>query len=72
MTRSGIPWWYEGWDVWEQYGRLRYETGSVTDHTQLWGSVRPHLHFPKVEVRICDAQPELAEARSLVALTRSS
>jgi carboxylate-amine ligase len=30
--------------------------------------VRPHLAFPTVEIRICDAQPDLAEARSLSAL----
>src|SRR5213076_1359090 len=30
--------------------------------------VRPHLQFPTIETRICDAQPELAESRSLAAL----
>ena len=30
--------------------------------------MRPHLAFPTVEVRICDAQPDLAEAQSLAAL----
>jgi carboxylate-amine ligase len=30
--------------------------------------VRPHLAYPTVEVRICDAQPELGQARSLAAL----
>jgi len=40
----------------------------VTEHTQLWWSVRLHLAYPTVEIRICDAQPELAEARSLAAL----
>jgi carboxylate-amine ligase len=29
--------------------------------------VRPHLAFPTVEVRICDAQPDLGEAQSLAA-----
>ena len=47
------------------------ETGSITEHTQIWWSVRPHLAFPTVEIRICDAQPELAEARSLAALAYS-
>src|SRR5205814_5178018 len=28
---------------------------------------RPHLAFPTIEIRISDAQPELAEARSLAA-----
>ena len=30
--------------------------------------MRPHLAFPTVEIRICDAQPDLGEARSLAAL----
>ncbi len=30
--------------------------------------MRPHLAFPTVEVRICDAQPDLADACSLAAL----
>ena len=29
-----------------------------TEHTQMWWSVRPHLVFPTVEIRICDAQPD--------------
>ena len=60
-----------GWDEWESYVRFLYETGSVTEHTQMWWSVRPHLAFPTVEIRICDAQPDLAEARSLAALSYS-
>jgi glutamate---cysteine ligase / carboxylate-amine ligase len=68
FPRCGIPDWFEGWDDWEAYVRFLYETESVTEHTQIWWSVRPHLAFPTVEIRICDAQPELAEARSLAAL----
>ena len=30
--------------------------------------MRPHLAFPTVEIRICDAQPQLAEAQALAAL----
>ncbi len=71
FPRCGIPDWFEGWDDWERYVRFLYETGSVTEHTQLWWSVRPHLAFPTVEIRICDAQPDLGEARSLSALVYS-
>ena len=71
FPRCGIPDWFQGWDDWEQYVRFLYETGSVNEHTQLWWSVRPHLQFPTIETRICDAQPELAEARSLAALIYS-
>jgi len=68
FPRCGIPDAFAGWDEWETYVRFLYATGSVTEHTQIWWSVRPHLAFPTVEIRICDAQPELAEARALAAL----
>jgi carboxylate-amine ligase len=71
FPRCGIPDWFEGWEDWESYVRFLYETGSITEHTQLWWSVRPHLAFPTVEIRICDAQPELAEAKALAALSYS-
>jgi glutamate---cysteine ligase / carboxylate-amine ligase len=68
FPRCGIPDDYDGWDGFERYVRFLYDTGSIDEHTQLWWSVRPHLAFPTIEIRICDAQPDLAEARSLAAL----
>ena len=68
FPRCGVPDAYGSWAEWERYVRFLYETGSVTEHTQLWWSVRTHLAFPTVEIRICDGQPDLAEAKSLAAL----
>jgi carboxylate-amine ligase len=68
FPRCGIPDAYEGWADFERYVRFLYDTQSIDEHTQLWWSVRPHLAFPTVEVRICDAQPDLADAQSLAAL----
>jgi carboxylate-amine ligase len=68
FPRCGIPDAFESWDEYERFLRFLYGTGSVTEHTQLWWSVRLHLAFPTVEIRICDAQPELMEARALTAL----
>ena len=68
FPRCGIPDAYDGWDGFERYVRFLYETRSIDEHTQLWWSVRPHLAFPTVEIRICDGQPDLGEARSLAAL----
>ena len=68
FPRCGIPDAFAGWTEFEEYVRLLYETRSITEHTQLWWSVRPHLAFPTVEVRICDAQPDLADAQALAAL----
>jgi carboxylate-amine ligase len=71
FPRCGIPDPLDDWAEWESYLRFLYETGSVTEHTQMWWSVRPHLAFPTVEIRICDAQPDVGEARSLAALCYS-
>jgi glutamate---cysteine ligase / carboxylate-amine ligase len=71
FPRCGVPDSYEGWDAYEDYVRFLYDTGSIDEHTQIWWSVRPHLAFPTVEVRICDAQPDLVEAQALAALMYS-
>jgi len=69
FPRCGIPDAYDGWQGFEDYVSFLYRTGSITEHTQLWWSVRPHLAYPTVEIRIADAQPDLAEAQALAALS---
>src|SRR5512133_164770 len=68
FPRCGVPDAYDGWRGFEDYVRFLYASGSITEHTQMWWSVRTHLAFPTVEIRICDAQPDLEESRSLAAL----
>jgi carboxylate-amine ligase len=71
FPRCGVPDAFEDWQEYEDYVRFLYETGSITEHTQLWWSVRPHLAFPTVEIRIADAQPDLADAQGLAAFAAS-
>jgi carboxylate-amine ligase len=68
FPRCGIPDAYAGWQGFEEYVAFLYRTGSITEHTQLWWSVRPHLSFPTVEIRICDGQPDLAESLGVTGL----
>src|SRR5919197_1243420 len=68
FPRCGVPDAYDGWAGFERYVRFLYDTRSIDEHTQMWWSVRPHLAFPTIEIRICDAQPDLGEARALAAL----
>jgi glutamate---cysteine ligase / carboxylate-amine ligase len=68
FPRAGVPDVYAGWAGFEEYVRFLYATGSIDEHTQMWWSVRPHLAFPTIEVRICDAQTDLGQAQSLAAL----
>jgi glutamate---cysteine ligase / carboxylate-amine ligase len=68
FPRCGVPDAFPGgWAEYEEYVRFLYRTGSIDEHTQLWWSVRPHLAFPTVEIRICDGQPELADSQALAA-----
>ncbi|MBI4172047.1 MAG: YbdK family carboxylate-amine ligase [Actinobacteria bacterium] len=71
FPRCGVPDAFSSWREYEEYVRFLYATGSVTEHTQLWWSVRPHFDFPTVEIRICDGQPDLGEAQSLAAFAAS-
>jgi carboxylate-amine ligase len=65
FPRCGVPDPFGSWQEWEDYVRFLYRTGSITEHTQIWWSVRPHLAYPTVEMRICDAQPTVEDAQAL-------
>jgi len=71
FPRCGVPDAFSSWQEYEEYVRFLYATGSIDEHTQLWWSVRPHLAIPTVEIRICDAQPDPADAIALAALATS-
>jgi carboxylate-amine ligase len=71
FPRCGIPDAFDGWDAYERYVRYLYDTASISEHTQIWWSVRPHLAFPTVEIRVSDGQPQLSEAQALAALLYS-
>jgi glutamate---cysteine ligase / carboxylate-amine ligase len=68
FPRCGVPDPFGSWRTYEEYVRFLFDTDSILEHTQIWWSVRPHLAFPTVEIRICDGQPETAESISLAAL----
>jgi carboxylate-amine ligase len=71
FPRCGVPDAYGDWPTFAEYVRLLMETGSIREHTEMWWSVRPHMGFPTVEVRISDAQPLQEDTISLAALTYS-
>jgi glutamate---cysteine ligase / carboxylate-amine ligase len=67
FPRCGVPDAFLSWDDYAQFVHFLWDTRSITENTQLWWSVRPHMTFPTVEIRICDSQPELGEAQALAA-----
>jgi glutamate---cysteine ligase / carboxylate-amine ligase len=71
FPRCGVPDAFGSWAEYEAFVRFLYDTGSITEHTQIWWSVRPHLAFPTIEVRVADGQPDLGEAQGLAAFVAS-
>jgi glutamate---cysteine ligase / carboxylate-amine ligase len=67
FPRCGVPDAFWSWEEYETFVHFLWDTGSITENTQIWWSVRPHMTFPTVEIRVCDGQPDLAEAQSLAA-----
>ncbi len=59
---------YGSWATYRDYLDFLVQTGSIVEDTQVWWSLRPHLAFGTVEVRICDAQSTAAESEALAAL----
>ena len=68
FPRCGIPDAYGSWQAYREYLELLLATGSIEEDTQVWWSVRPHLAFGTVEVRICDAQSDARESDALASL----
>ena len=68
FPRCGVPDAFGGWDAFAQYIEMLVSTSSIVEYTQVWWSIRPHLSFGTVEVRICDAQATAAESDALAAL----
>jgi carboxylate-amine ligase len=68
FPRCGVPDAFGGWDSFRQYIDFLVRTRSIVEYTQVWWSIRPHLTFGTVEVRICDTQATAAEADALSAL----
>jgi carboxylate-amine ligase len=68
FPRCGVPDAYGSWEAFIDYIEMLVKTRSIVEYTQVWWSIRPHLSFGTVEVRICDAQSTAAESDALAAL----
>src|SRR6476646_11047297 len=68
FPRCGIPDAFGSWQAYRDYIDFLIRTESIMEYTQVWWSIRPHLSFGTVEVRICDAQSSAAESEALAAL----
>jgi carboxylate-amine ligase len=65
FPRCGVPDAYGSWAAYRDYLELLIQTNSIVEYTQVWWSVRPHVAFGTVEMRICDAQLTAEESEAL-------
>jgi glutamate---cysteine ligase / carboxylate-amine ligase len=68
FPRCGVPDAFGSWKGFRDYLDFLVRTNSIVEYTQVWWSVRPHLSYGTVEVRICDAQSTMGESEGLAAL----
>jgi carboxylate-amine ligase len=68
FPRCGVPDPFGDWATFADYIDMLVQTRSIVEYTQVWWSIRPHLSFGTVEVRICDAQMTAGESDGLAAL----
>jgi carboxylate-amine ligase len=68
FPRCGIPDAFGSWAAFREYVDFLIRTDSIVEYTQVWWSIRPHLSFGTVEVRICDAQTTAGESEALTGL----
>jgi glutamate---cysteine ligase / carboxylate-amine ligase len=68
FPRCGVPEVFGGWQAYREYIEFLLRTRSIVEFTQVWWSVRPHVAFGTVEVRICDAQASAQESDALASL----
>ncbi|MCW3031508.1 MAG: glutamate--cysteine ligase [Solirubrobacterales bacterium] len=68
FPRCGVPDSFGGWAAYRDYLEFLRRTRSIVEFTQVWWSVRPHLSFGTVELRICDAQATAQESEALASL----
>lgn len=68
FPRCGIPDTFADWEDYDRFVRFLLATESIREHTEIWWTVRPHQSFGTVEIRACDALPDVRESIALAAL----
>ncbi len=68
FPRCGVPDVFADWADYDRYVRFLLATESIREHTEIWWTVRPHQSFGTVEIRACDALPDIGQSIALAAL----
>ena len=72
FPRTGIPDVFANWADYETFVNLLVKTGCIDNGKKIWWDIRPHPHFPTLEVRVCDIPMRLDETMALAALIQAT
>ena len=72
FPRTSIPPEFESWGEYQGFIDLLVKTGSIEDGTKIWWDIRPHVIYPTLEFRICDAATRVDETICLAALVQAT
>ncbi len=71
FPRTGLPDHFESWSEYQAYVDLLVRTGCIDNAKKIWWDIRPHPHFPTLEVRICDLPMRIEESVAIAALCQA-
>lgn len=67
--RSGLPDLMDAADY-THYVDVMMRSGAIPDASYLWWAIRPSMHYPTLELRVCDSCTHVQDAVAIAALYR--
>jgi glutamate---cysteine ligase / carboxylate-amine ligase len=72
FPRTNIPDQFTSYGEYERYVNLLIKTKCIDNAKKIWWDIRPHPHFPTLEVRICDVPLRADETIAIAALIQAT
>ena len=72
FPRTNIPDYFQSYAEYENFVNLLVKTNCIDNAKRIWWDLRPHPHFPTLEVRICDVPMRAEETLALAALIQAT
>jgi len=71
FPRTNLPYEFASWSEYENYVNFLIKTNCIDNAKKIWWDIRPHPHFPTLEVRICDLPMRVDETIAIAALCQA-
>jgi len=68
--RSGLPDLMDDAADYAHYVDVMTRSGAIPDASYLWWAIRPSMHYPTLELRVCDSCTQVGDAVAIAALYR--